>query len=134
MQGRNALELPNLTLHFIATAGSIPLRNGKGALQAEAGFVACQLDGADRQTRPVTFALNVGPGAACGWLDVGAIGPWRVALHTDADQPAASPPPAANAETWLDMFYSEDSWRAALHRDAQALCAGQPRPLGTNDP
>ena len=97
------LELPNRTLHFTATAGSIPLRDDKGALQAEVGFVAYQLDGTDKQTRPVTFAVNGGPGAASAWLDVGAIGPWRVPLSNDPDHAAASLGPAPNADTWLDF-------------------------------
>jgi carboxypeptidase C (cathepsin A) len=97
------LELPNRTLHFTATAGSIPLRDDKGALQTEIGFVAYQLDGGNKQTRPVTFALNGGPGAASGWLQVGAIGPWRVKLSDDPNHPAASPAPIPNADTWLDF-------------------------------
>jgi len=99
----HTLALPNQTLQFTATAGSIPLRDNKGALQAEIGFVAYQLDGADKQTRALTFVVNGGPGAASAWSQVGAIGPWRVILANDPAEPAASPAPIPNVDTWLDF-------------------------------
>ena len=99
----HALELPGRPLHFTATAGSIRLRDEKNAPQADVAFVAYQLDGADRQTRPVTFAFNGGPGMASGWLQVGAVGPWRVALGGASGVPSASPALIPNAETWLDF-------------------------------
>ena len=66
-------------------------------------FVAYQLEGADRRTRPVTFVFNGGPGMASGWLQVGAIGPWRIPIGGAAGVPSASPEPMPNAETWLDF-------------------------------
>jgi carboxypeptidase C (cathepsin A) len=99
----HTLELPGRTLHFTATAGSIRLRDDKNVPQADVAFVAYQLDGADRLTRPVTFAFNGGPGMASGWLQVGAIGPWRVALQGASGVPSGSPAPIPNAETWLDF-------------------------------
>jgi len=99
----HALDLPGRPLHFTATAGSIRLRDEKNAPQADVAFVAYQLDGADRQTRPVTFAFNGGPGMASGWLQVGAVGPWRVALGGASGVPSASPALIPNAETWLDF-------------------------------
>ena len=99
----HTLELPGRTLHFTATAGSIRLRDEKNAPQADVAFVAYQLDGADKLTRPVTFAFNGGPGMASGWLQVGAVGPWRVALGGASGVPSGSPVPIPNAETWLDF-------------------------------
>lgn len=95
----HALELPGRTLQFTAMAGAIPLSDEKGAQQAEVAFIAYLLDGADPLTRPVTFVFNGGPGMASGWLQVGAVGPWRIALGA----PSASPEPLPNAETWLDF-------------------------------
>lgn len=97
------LELPGRTLHFAATAGSIRLYDEKNAPQTDVAFVAYQLDGADKLTRPVTFVFNGGPGMASGWLQVGAIGPWRVALGGASGVPSGSPAPIPNAETWLDF-------------------------------
>jgi carboxypeptidase C (cathepsin A) len=50
----------------------------------------------------VTYAFNGGPGSASLWLQIGAIGPRRVAL---SDRGEALPPPAKivdNEATWLD--------------------------------
>ena len=43
------------------------------------------MDGADR---PVTFAFNGGPGAASVYLNLGAIGPKRVAFGDQGDSPS----------------------------------------------
>jgi carboxypeptidase C (cathepsin A) len=99
----HTLELPGRTLHFTATAGSIALRDDNGAPQADVAFIAYQFDGADKRSRPVTFVFNGGPGMASGWLQVGAIGPWRVVLRDDQGQPATPPEPIPNADTWLDF-------------------------------
>lgn len=59
------------------------------------------LAGADPQTRPVTFAVNGGPGASSAWLDLGAIGPWRLPFAGAQISPSAAPHLVDNAETWL---------------------------------
>jgi carboxypeptidase C (cathepsin A) len=97
------LELPGRTLHFAATAGSIRLYDDKNAPQADVAFIAYQADGAEPTTRPVTFVFNGGPGMASGWLQVGAVGPWRLRLGADAPIPSAQPDPVPNPETWLDF-------------------------------
>lgn len=94
------LELPGRTLRFTATAGAIRLTDEHAAPQADVAFIAFQREDADNRTRPVTFVFNGGPGMASGWLDVGAVGPWRVPL---VPAPSASPDPVPNAETWLDF-------------------------------
>ena len=95
----HAVELPGRTLHFKATAGSIPLNDEEsGNLQAEVAFVAYVLGDA---SRPVTFLFNGGPGAASAYLDIGAVGPWR--LPFDNISASATPALVPNAETWLDF-------------------------------
>jgi carboxypeptidase C (cathepsin A) len=97
---QHVLALPGRTLHFAATAGSMLLTDEKQAPRAELAFIAFQLDGTDKARRPVTFAFNGGPGFASAWLNVGAVGPWRIALGSDA---IASHELQPNAETWLDF-------------------------------
>lgn len=97
---RHALELPGRILRFTATAGAIRLNTDKGAPRADIAFIAYQMEEADPRTRKVTFVLNGGPGFASGWLNVGAIGPWRIPF---AGGPSASPTLLPNAETWLDF-------------------------------
>jgi carboxypeptidase C (cathepsin A) len=97
------LTLPERTLAFAATAGSIRLFDDKSEPQADIAYTAYQLDGADPLTRPVTFVFNGGPGAASAWLQLGSLGPWRLAINADAVSSSTSPNIQPNAETWLDF-------------------------------
>jgi carboxypeptidase C (cathepsin A) len=97
----HAVQLPGRLVQFKATAGTIPLLNGETrALQAEIAFVAYTRDG-DSAARPLTFIFNGGPGAASAYLQLGAIGPWRIDLAKPlpSDVPALLP----NSETWLEF-------------------------------
>ena len=96
------LTLPGRTLHFTATAGSFRLTDAQGKPQADIAYTSYTLDDADPQTRPVAFTVNGGPGASSAWLQLGALGPWRLALG-GTPGPSSSPVPVANAETWLDF-------------------------------
>ncbi|WP_414471545.1 S10 family peptidase [Microvirga sp. M2] len=100
---RHTLELPGRTLQFTATAGHLTLTDQQGAPQAEIAFVAYAKDGADAATRPVTFAINGGPGASSAYLHLLAIGPWLLPLDGPTISPSASPSLVPNAETWLDF-------------------------------
>jgi carboxypeptidase C (cathepsin A) len=97
----HTLTLEGRSLAFTATAGSIRLEDADGAPQAEVAYVAYQLDGADAARRPVTFAINGGPGAGSAWLQLGALGPWCLPMK---DLSPSSPPDLVdNADTWLDF-------------------------------
>ena len=100
---RQTLALPGRTLAFAATAGSIRLFDDKGEPQADIAYTAYQLDGADARSRPVTFFFNGGPGSASAWLQLGAAGPWRLAINAEAVSSSSSPELQPNAETWLDF-------------------------------
>jgi len=100
---KQTLALPGRTLAFTATAGSIRLFDDKGEPQADIAYTSYQLDGADRASRPVTFLFNGGPGSASAWLQLGANGPWRLAINADQVTPSTSPDLQPNAETWLDF-------------------------------
>jgi carboxypeptidase C (cathepsin A) len=97
------LDLPGRTLRFTATAGASTLTDQQGAPQAEYAFVAYTLDGAEPGTRPVTFAINGGPGASSAYLHVLALGPWRLPLDGTRIIPSTPPAVVPNAETWLDF-------------------------------
>jgi len=100
---KHTLSLPGRTLAFAATAGSIRLFDQKGEPQADIAYTSYQLDGADPATRPVTFFFNGGPGAASAYLQLGAAGPWRLAINGEEAFPSASPDLKPNDETWLDF-------------------------------
>jgi carboxypeptidase C (cathepsin A) len=96
------LELPGRSLAFTATLGTVPLFDGEGGpLLAEVAVMSFLRDGEEPSRRPVAFLFNGGPGAASAYLNVGAVGPWRVPM----ENPSPSDPPVAtpNAETWLDF-------------------------------
>lgn len=87
---------------FNATAGTIPLFDERsGAVSARIGYIAFTLKDGDAKTRPVTFVWNGGPGYASAWLNLGAIGPWRLDMDGAAARPSAAPVTQDNAETWL---------------------------------
>ena len=101
---RHTIELPGRTLRFTATVGTLPLIDTQsGNLQAEVGYISYTLDDADRSARPVTFAVNGGPGASSAYLHLLALGPWRLPLDGRRISPSVEPALVTNAETWLDF-------------------------------
>ena len=90
------------TLDYIATCGSIVLRDYEVAYDAKDGarkadkaratffFTAYTLkDVARPEQRPLTFSFNGGPGSSSVWLHLGILGPQRVAT----DEMGRPPPP-----------------------------------------
>lgn len=97
----HVIEVDGKKLAFTATVGALSMVDQRGEVQEEIGFVAYSLDGADRNQRPVTVAVNGGPGAASAYLNLLAIGPWRLPLSDKAISPSGPVAPVVNAETWL---------------------------------
>jgi carboxypeptidase C (cathepsin A) len=62
-------------------------------------YTAYTIEGKDR---PVTFALNGGPGAASVYLNLGAIGPKRIKFGAEGDSPSDPATLTDNPGTWLD--------------------------------
>jgi carboxypeptidase C (cathepsin A) len=99
----HSLQTDGGLLHFAATADTIRLTDDSGKLRAELATIAYQKEGTDPAKRPVTFVFNGGPGMASGWLQVGAVGPWRISVGDDGGVPSTSPVLLPNTETWLDF-------------------------------
>jgi carboxypeptidase C (cathepsin A) len=101
---QQTVKLPGRALAFKATAGTIKLSNGDTGVElADVAYVAFQLDHADNAKRPITFVFNGGPGAGSAWLDLGALGPWRLPLNNGVVHPSSPPALIDNADTWLDF-------------------------------
>ncbi len=49
----------------------------------------------------MTFVFNGGPGAGSAWLQLGAVGPWR--LPMSGLSASTAPALVDNEETWLDF-------------------------------
>lgn len=98
----HSVVLAGRTLSFKATAGSIPILDGNDqSLQAEIAYVSYTRPDSNAAQRPVTFVFNGGPGAASAYLQLGALGPWRLPIDNIA--PSSPPLTVPNAETWLDF-------------------------------
>ena len=99
----HTIDIGGQSFAFTARAGAVRLVDASGGTpQADIAYVAFERnDAGDAAARPVTFAINGGPGAASGFLDIGAMGPWRLSMTGAALAPSAPPVTNANAETWL---------------------------------
>ena len=94
-QTKHAITLDGKKIDYVATAGTMVLKDEDGKPQASVFYTAYIKTGEDAATRPVTFCFNGGPGSSSVWLHMGAFGPRRVAF-TDDGQPL--PPPARLVE------------------------------------
>lgn len=95
------IELNGKTLHYTATVGALPTRDGDGKTAGQVVVTAYTMAGADR---PVTFALNGGPGAASVYLNFGAIGPKHLeGAGNEGDSPSDPAVLKDNPGTWLDF-------------------------------
>jgi carboxypeptidase C (cathepsin A) len=101
------------TLHYTATVGTITLKTRDEKTNGVVVYTAFTLDEGKSETkgeskggsshRPVTFALNGGPGASSVYLDLGAIGPKHVVFGNDGDSPSDPATLIDNPGTWLDF-------------------------------
>ena len=95
------------TLHYTATVGVIPVYNptdpNKPEMKTgEVVVTSYTVDGVkDKLDRPVTFAMNGGPGAASVYLNFGAIGPKHVQFADQGDSPSDPARLTDNPGTWL---------------------------------
>ncbi len=94
------MQLDGKPLRYTVTVGTLPVRDSKGALSGEVVYTAYVAEGKDR---PVTFAFNGGPGAASVYLNLGAIGPKRVAFGAEGQSPSDPATLMDNPGTWLDF-------------------------------
>jgi carboxypeptidase C (cathepsin A) len=95
---QQSAQIDGRTLKYTVTVGSLPVLDEKGDTVAEVVYTAYTMDGRDR---PVTFALNGGPGASSVYLNLGAIGPKRVAFGVEGDNPSDPATLHDNPGSWL---------------------------------
>jgi carboxypeptidase C (cathepsin A) len=100
-QTRHAITVDGGQLDYIATAGTLRVRQDKGDAEAAVFYVSYRKEGEDAATRPVTFVFNGGPASSAAWLHMGALGPRRLALEDDGAIPGAPARLVDNAQTWL---------------------------------
>ena len=101
---RHSIDTDEGQLHFTARAGALTLRTDRGEARADIAYVAYMRSDAEGEAdtaRPVTFAVNGGPGAASAYLHIGVLGPWRLPMGSETISPSQDVALVDNAETWL---------------------------------
>ncbi len=84
---KHSIQINGKTLAYTATAGNLIL-NKNDKPWASMFYVAYTRDNAgDVAKRPITFAFNGGPGSSSVWLHLGALGPMRVEMAPEGEQP-----------------------------------------------
>lgn len=90
-------------VNYAATIGETILKNKDGVAEAAIVTTAYVKEPRD-PSRPVTFLFNGGPGSGTVWLMMGAFGPKRVAIPSDARDDGAPPYPIVdNPDALLDV-------------------------------
>src|SRR5262249_15488114 len=93
------VQVGGKTLPYTVTVCTLPVYN-IDKKTGEVVFTAYTVEG---QNRPVTFALNGGPGASSVFLNLGAIGPKHIEFGRDGDSPSDPATLTDNSGTWLDF-------------------------------
>ena len=113
---RRAFNSKASRCHYTVTVGTLPV-NDNGKKIGEVVFTAYTMEGQDR---PVTFALNGGPGAASVFLNFGAIGPKHLEFGDGGRQPVRS------GEVNRQSGYVAGFHRPGVHRsDRHRVTAGR---------
>jgi carboxypeptidase C (cathepsin A) len=97
---QQSIQLDGKTLKYTVTVGALPTRDKDGKVAGEVVVTAYTVEG---ENRPVTFALNGGPGASSVYLNFGAIGPKRLQVGNEGDSPSDPQVLKDNPGTWLDF-------------------------------
>jgi carboxypeptidase C (cathepsin A) len=97
---QQSMEINGKTLHYTVTVGALPVRDKDGKTAGEVVLTAYTVEG---ENRPVTFAMNGGPGAASVYLNFGAIGPKHLQAGNEGDSPSDPAVLTDNPGTWLDF-------------------------------
>jgi carboxypeptidase C (cathepsin A) len=92
------MVLNGKTLHYTVTVGTLSVRNNEGHETGQVVYTSYVVDGPNR---PVTFALNGGPGASSVFLNFGAIGPKHLQVGNEGDSPSDPATLSDNPGTWL---------------------------------
>jgi carboxypeptidase C (cathepsin A) len=95
-----SMQIDGKTLHYTVSVGTLPTYNKEGKSVGSVVYTAYTVEGANR---PVTFALNGGPGASSVYLNFGAIGPKRLKVGNEGDSPSDPATLYDNPSTWLDF-------------------------------
>jgi carboxypeptidase C (cathepsin A) len=94
------IQLNGKPLKYTVTVGALPVRDKDGKVAGQVVVTAYTVPG---ENRPVTFAMNGGPGASTVYLNLGAIGPKHMSAGNEGDSPSDPISMTDNPGTWLDF-------------------------------
>lgn len=89
------------TIPYKVTTGLMPIRSAEGKTEAHIFFMAYTVENGSAR-RPLMFSFNGGPGSSSVWLHLGALGPKRVRIPSDAKFPTPPFQLMDNEHSWLD--------------------------------
>jgi carboxypeptidase C (cathepsin A) len=95
-----SITLDGKKLSYTVTVGTLPVRDSEGKTSGDLVYTAYTVDAPNR---PVTFAVNGGPGASSVYLNFGAIGPKHLNVGNEGDSPSDPATLVGNPGTWLDF-------------------------------
>src|SRR5581483_510334 len=100
---KHQITVNGKTVAYTATAGTLILKKDDGKPSASMFYIAYTRDDVpDRAKWPITYSFNGGPGSSSVWLHMGALGPKRVDMGPDGQQPAPPYHLVDNADTVLN--------------------------------
>ena len=107
--GHGRITLGGADHDYVVRAQFVPVvARGLDGAHAEpdaAVFTTAYLKkGANAAQRPLCFAFNGGPGSASIWLQFGALGPKRVTIGDDGQQPRSPYAVGDNPASWFEHF------------------------------
>jgi carboxypeptidase C (cathepsin A) len=104
------LLAPSITHHSFKVGSveavfteTLPLADDNGEKQADIFYVAYTRDDAARESRPITFVFNGGPGSSSAYLHLGALGPRVIDFGPDGQVPSPPGQLMDNPDSWLDL-------------------------------
>ena len=97
----HAINIEGRRQEYVAVAGTLPLIDQNGEPAAAIFYTAYSLKDAARETRPLTFVLNGGPGASSAYLHLGLVGPQVVEFSPGPDGAGARL--RSNPHPWLSF-------------------------------
>jgi carboxypeptidase C (cathepsin A) len=101
---KHEITIGGRNIAYTATAGTLVLKKDDAKPWANMFYVAYTRDDVqDANTRPITFSFNGGPGAASVWLHMGALGPKRIEMGPEGDQPKPPYHVLDNQDTALEF-------------------------------
>jgi carboxypeptidase C (cathepsin A) len=125
---KHELTVNGKKIPYTATAGTLILKKEDGKPSASMFYVAYTRDDTpDLAKRPITFSFNGGTGSSSAWLHLGALGPKRVEMGPNGEQPAPPYHLVENQDTALDFtdIVFIDPVTTGFSREAPGENAGQ---------